>query len=55
MMKNEEVAFLNQLIKTLEESALELEKAYKQKDYDKFNKMKILIAQIQKKISGDIE
>lgn len=47
----EEISFLNQLLKTLEEAEPKLETAYERKDYTNFNKLKKLILQIQKKIS----
>ena len=50
-MKKEDVAFLNQLIKALEEAESNLEEVYNKKDYESFNKSKKLILQIQKKIS----
>jgi len=51
MMKKEEVIFLNQLVKTLEEAELKLEEDCDEKDYEKFNNVKKFIMQIQKKIS----
>jgi len=50
-MKKEDIPFLNQLVNTLEEAELKLEEAYRTKDYEKFNKSKKLMLQIQKKIS----
>ncbi len=49
-MKKEEIEFLNQLVKTLEDSAPELEKAYEQKDYEKFISLKKNMLQIQEQI-----
>jgi hypothetical protein len=42
---------LNQLINSLEEVAILLEEAYKKEDFEKFNKSKKAILQIQKHIS----
>lgn len=50
-MKKEDLPFLSQLIKTLEEAESKLEEAYKKEDYEKFNRLKKFILQIQKKIS----
>lgn len=52
MIQKEDIMFLNQLVKTLEEAELKLEEAYDEKDYESFNNVKKLIMQIQKKISG---
>ena len=40
-MKKEDISFLNQLIRSIEESEIKLEEAYKKKDVDSFNKIKI--------------
>ena len=50
MTKKEDVIFLNQLVRTLEEAELKLAEAYDEKNYESFNNMKKLIIQIQKKI-----
>lgn len=47
----EDVLFLDQLVKSLEEGELMLEDSYHKKNYENFNKSKKLILQIQKKIS----
>ena len=51
IFKEEDILFLNQLVKTLEELELKLEDNYNQKDYENFNKSKKLILEIQRKIS----
>jgi hypothetical protein len=48
----EEIPFLNQLVKSLEEAELKLEKAHEKKDYEKFNKSKKFMLEIQKQISN---
>lgn len=50
-MKKSDIPFLNQLVKALEETELNLEKFYEQKDYENFIKAKKFILQVQKKIS----
>lgn len=50
-MKNEEILFLNQLIKSLEEAEKNLEKAYEKRDFDIFNKSKKIMLRIQYEIS----
>jgi len=54
MIKKEDVSFLSQLIKSLEEAGIKLEESYNSKDYDSFNKSKRLMLQIQKQISERI-
>lgn len=54
-MKEENITFLNQLVQTLEEARLKLEEAYNKRDYEDFNKSKIMMKQIQKKISEIIK
>ena len=54
-MKKEDIPFINQLIKSLEETELKLEEAYEKKDYEEFNRSKKLILQIQKQISNIIK
>ena len=54
-MKREDIEFLSQLIKALEEAGLKLEEAYEKKDYENFNKTKKFIMQIQRKISEVIK
>jgi len=48
----EDIVFLNQLIRTLEEAELKLEEAYDKKNYENFNNIKKLIMRIQERISG---
>jgi hypothetical protein len=50
-MKREEVLFLNQLIKSLEEAERSMEKAYSRRDSLNFNKSKRIMLRIQKEIS----
>jgi len=50
-MKNEEILFLNQLIKSLEEAEKNLEKTYEKRDYENFNKSKKIMLRIQAEIS----
>jgi len=42
--------FLKQLVQTLEDAELKMEQAYKNKDYENFNKIKKFMIEIQKKI-----
>ncbi len=51
----EEIPFLTQLVKSLEEAELKLEEAYEKKDYEKFNKSKKFMLEIQKQISEMIK
>lgn len=51
VFSNEEVLFLNQLMKSLEESQKKLEQYYKTKDYNNFEKTKKFILSITEKIS----
>ena len=55
IFRREDIEFLNQLIKALEEAELKLEEAYEKKDYENFNKSKKFIMQIQRKISEVIK
>ncbi len=50
-----EASILIQLSKSLEEAEIKLETAYKEKDYDGFNKSKKLILEIQKNITERIK
>jgi exonuclease VII small subunit len=54
-MKKEEVLFLNQLIRSLEEGERSLERSYEKRDYDNFNKSKKIMLRIQKEISNIIK
>ncbi len=49
-MKKEEIPFLNQLVKALEEAEETFEQSYKEKNYDMFNKSKKFILKVQEKI-----
>lgn len=51
IFRKEDVPFLNQLVKSMEEAESKLEKAYEKKDYNSFNESKKFILEIQKKIS----
>ena len=51
IFKEEDILFLNQLVKTLEEVELKLTDSYNKKDYENFNKSKKLILSVQRKIS----
>ncbi len=51
---NENILFISQLIRALEEAGLKLEEFYEKKDYKNFDKTKKLILQIQKKISEEL-
>jgi uncharacterized protein with HEPN domain len=51
-MKKEEVLFLSQLVKSVEEAVEKLEKFYRKKDYQNFNKSKKTIMGIQQEISN---
>jgi len=55
MIKKEDIPFLNQLVKSLEESELKLEKAYEKKNHEEFNKSKKFMMKIQKQISERIK
>ncbi len=50
-MEKEDVKFLGQMIKSLEEANDMLDEAYNKNDFQKFNKVKKLILQIQDKIA----
>lgn len=54
-MKKEEIQFLNQLVKSLEDAERNFRKSYEKRDYDKFNKSKKMIIRIQKEISEMIK
>jgi len=51
ILVNENILFLKELIKSLEESCAQLESSYKNQDYDNFGKSKKFILQMQRKIS----
>jgi hypothetical protein len=50
-MKPEDILLLNQLIKSMSDSSKSLEKAYKQRNVDEFNRAKKTMIDIQIKIS----
>ena len=50
-MKKEEISFLNQLVKSLEDAEENLEDAYEKKDYEKFNKSKKMMLRVQGEIA----
>ena len=51
-MKKEDMAFLNQLLNSAEETVLKLEKSQENKDHILFDKAKRQILEIQKQISA---
>ena len=51
-MKKEEISLLVQMTKTLVEAELLLEKAEREKDYEKFNRVKEFMKKIILKIEG---
>lgn len=51
-MKREEILFLDQMIKSLEEAGKNLEKAYERRDYENFNKSKRIMLKVQNEISN---
>jgi len=52
IMEKRDIAFLVQLVKTLEEAESQLETSYSQKNHEKFNKIKKLMLSINEKMSG---
>lgn len=50
-MEKGDLEFLNQLVDSIQEAGDKLEKAYDKKDYEKFDKIKKFILQVQRKIS----
>ncbi|MEK6758093.1 MAG: hypothetical protein AABX88_03100 [Nanoarchaeota archaeon] len=54
-MKKEDIPFLKQLVDTLEETILDLEKAFEKGDYKEYNHSRRFIIKIQKKISEIIK
>jgi hypothetical protein len=54
-MKKEDIPFLNQLVKSLEEAESKLEKTYEKKNYEEFNKSKKFMLKIQRQISEVIK
>lgn len=54
-MNKEEIIFLKQLIKSLDEAEKNLEKAYEKRNIDSFNKAKKIMLRIQTEISEIIK
>jgi len=54
-LSRENIVFLNQLVSSLEEAELKLEKSYRDRDYENFSRLKKFILEIQKKISEIIK
>ena len=50
-LSKEEIAFLNQLVASMEQAFLRLQESHEKKDYDGFTNSKRLINSISKKIS----
>ncbi|MFH1787520.1 MAG: hypothetical protein ABH811_01905 [archaeon] len=50
IFRKEELIFINQLIKALEEAEPRLEEAYEKKDYELLNQLRKFILQAQNKI-----
>lgn len=51
VFNKEEIIFLDQLAKTIEQTVLKLDEAYEKKDYDNFNALKKFVLKIHEKIS----
>jgi hypothetical protein len=47
-----DISFLQQMIKTMDDMEVSLEKHYKEGDLENFNKIRSAMISIQKKISG---
>ncbi|MBD3247204.1 hypothetical protein GF378_01130 [Candidatus Pacearchaeota archaeon] len=54
-MKKEDIAFLEQMIKSLEDAEVKLEEANKNKDHEKFRKTKKFMMDIQKQMDSTIQ
>ncbi len=54
-MRREDILFLNQLVKSLEEAERNLEDNYERRDYENFNKSKKIMMRIQEEISKIIK
>lgn len=54
-MKKEDIPFLKQLVKSLEEAESKLENTYEKKNYEEFNKSKKFMLKIQRQISEVIK
>ncbi len=53
-MKREDVSFIKQMIDSIQEAVLQLEKAYKKKDADRLNKTKKIISELQNRVLEEI-
>lgn len=49
-MKKEDISFLKQLVKSLEDAESKLKKAYEKRDTEEFNEVKSFMLKIQKQI-----
>lgn len=54
-MKKEDILFLSQLIKSLEEAEGKLENSYDKRKYEEFNKTKKIMMKIQGEIADSIK
>jgi uncharacterized membrane protein (DUF106 family) len=54
-MKKEDIEFLNELLVNLEKFGSELEEAYKSNDIEKFNQIKKMIIESEKKMARVIK
>ena len=54
-MERVDIGLLGQLVNSLEEARVELEKSYNKKNPERFEKAKKFILQIQRKISEEIK
>ena len=54
-MEKEDVAFLKQLIESLEDSGKKLENAYNKRDANEFNKIKRFMLELQGQIAGALK
>jgi hypothetical protein len=50
-MQKEDISFLGQLVNSLEDAEIKLEKAYRERDAEDFNEIKSFMLEIQKQIS----
>lgn len=50
-LSKEDISFLDQLVKALEEAELKLEEYYKNNDIENFNNIKKFILKVQEKVS----
>ena len=55
LIPEEELAFLSQLVKSLEDSLTRLEEYYENNEPDKFNNLKKMMISISKKLSDGIK